>query len=416
MKIETIVSPSSRQELLESYAHLERYVNDGSPSGEKRTVTVNYSPSEGQRTFEVRTVRFSTSEALLIGSAPSETGRRLVLADDETARLYLHPDMAEKYDVPLAEETLEVFPTSSGRTVCVADSKEPAFLKLHYNGMLGRVVRSMNPLKVGESVYFSEELDQAMAQGVDHPRFDFFPESMGMCAPVADEKIGYVTRDFFARKSGRELPVRIPWFSLFSRDQKNPEDVSLLRQWVAYMHPNDHEAQKRFFQENFLHPILDCYVHLSAKVGYISDYNAQNILVVPNAEGNVERLAFRDLHSFYHDTEVRHMRGLQNGYHRKIDTQAADPIDRAYAYQLRSVYFDHKFAEYIVLPAIDAFATGFGFDSDTLVAEARQYLRANFDGIDDYFPAEGYRIPPGITQRNERGQAILAKCEKSKLR
>jgi len=407
--------------ILQSYRYLERYVNNGSPSGEHKTVSTPYAPIEGVNRFPLPYVAVPRSECEVIGKNPSTFALSAVGLDKDgsIARFYLHPDMANKLGMGNEDTTFQVFPTSSGRTICRDDPDNPLYIKLHYDGMLGRIVRKMGKDKVAESVYFSEDLDRLSRAGINNPHFDFFPESLGVVAQFSGEEFGFVVRDFHTRGQTEKTVIpRIPWFSLFSTDRKNPGEPTILKQWIELRAGKGVESAREYVFENFIRPVIDCYTFLSTRVGIISDYNAQNLLIIPNENGDVARIAFRDLHSFYLDAEIRRRNGLSVDCARKVDTQSADPEDARYAYTLRSVYFDHKFSDYLLAPVVESFSNAFGDDPEIITKMTREYLLSTFDGIGSYFTPydTGFQIPPGITQRDSKGRAILECSSKSCFR
>ncbi|MCX6726226.1 MAG: hypothetical protein NTY75_00205, partial [Candidatus Shapirobacteria bacterium] len=369
--------------ILQSYQYLERQVNDGSPSGEHRTVSKLYSPIEGISCFPLPFVLIPFDKCEVIGNRPSTVAKVTIGLNEQRCDLkfFLHPDMANKLRTGKKDIGFQVFPTSSGRTVCRNDLDNPVYIKLHYDGMLGRIVRKMGREKVVESIYSSEDLDRLSEKGIKNQRFDFFPESLGLVSRIGEESFGFVVRDFNTRnQSETEIVPRVPWFSLFSVDRKRPNNPPLLKQWVESKVGRNVDKARDYVFENFLQPVVDCYTFLSTKVGIVSDYNAQNLLIIPDANGDVDRIAFRDLHSFYLDSEIRRQNGLPVDCVRRIDTQSSDPEDARYAYTLRSVYFDHKFSDYLLEPIVKSFSTSFGDNPEVLTDMTREYLLSTFRG------------------------------------
>lgn len=406
--------------ILQSYQHLERYVNDGSPSGENRTVNKIYSPQEGVERFSLPYISVSSEKCELFGNHPSDIAQRtIIVKEQQETRFFLHPDMACKFNLEKNNSEFQVFPTSSGRTICKDDSNDSVYIKLHYDGMLGRIIRKMNREKVSESIYFSEDLDHLCELGIGSSHFDYFPESLGLVTNINGQDFGLVVRDFNTRNQTELTAIpRIPWFSLFSIDKKNPNDPSILEQWVESKAGKNINKAREYVFKNFLEPVIDCYTFLSTKVGVVSDYNAQNLLVIPDENDNVDRIAFRDLHSFYLDSEIRIKNNLPLDCQRKINTQSDDPKDAKYSYSLRSLYFDHKFSDYLLEPIIKSFCKSFGDNPNFLTKMTKEYLLSTFDNIREYFyPYEsGYRLPLGITQRDSKDRAILETKSKSNFR
>lgn len=179
--------------LLSAYEHLERYVNNGSPSGENRSVSALYTPAEGVSKFHLPWLPIENSRLVFIGHKPSRVALQTVKCTNEDfAKFFIHPDMVDKNGVSTTKNGFAVFPTSSGRTVCHPDKEDSVYIKLHYDGVLGRISRKMTRTKVSESIYFSEELAMLVQQGVDYPKFDYFPESLGLVTEIEGQEMGFV--------------------------------------------------------------------------------------------------------------------------------------------------------------------------------------------------------------------------------
>ena len=119
--------------ILQSYQYLERQVNDGSPSGEHRTVSKLYSPIEGISCFPLPFVLIPFDKCEVIGSRPSTVARLTIGLNEQQCDLkfFLHPDMANQLRTGKKDTEFQVFPTSSGRTVCRNDLDNPVYIKLH---------------------------------------------------------------------------------------------------------------------------------------------------------------------------------------------------------------------------------------------------------------------------------------------
>lgn len=404
MRIEQAISfDSATGEFLDTYEHLERYVNDGSPSGEHKSASEPYAPWG-------RGGKFGLPYVLLNKEAVEVIGER---------RFYVHPDMVTKYGLVNWNIGFKVFPTSSARTVCRVDGDDPIYVKLHYDATLGRNTRRMSPEKVAQSILTSQDLENLRKGGIYSTFFGFFPETLGVIADIGDDRFGFIVRDFQPKGyEGLPLVPRIPWFSLFSRDKKFAADVSLLQQWVEDRVGRDKHAARKFVFANFLQPVVDCFVFLSRDAGFISDYNAQNILVIPNEDELVDRIVFRDLQAFYIDVAMRKKNKLAIGFSKSIDVEHEDEEERKYAYQQRSVYFDHKFSDYVLSPIIETFCAAFDDEPDKLTSLVKEYLITSFREIEEYFVPNdvGFRVPPGPRLKNDRGHYIFDRTTKSGFR
>ncbi len=117
----------------ESLIYLERFVNDGSPSGftHKYTTTKEYDPFKGVACFRLPLVHIPYSQIKLYGKVPSDY--EAVFFDLEGNITFpFHPDcFKNNYEVlrnyQISESLFYVCPTSSGRTVCVKQEERLFF-------------------------------------------------------------------------------------------------------------------------------------------------------------------------------------------------------------------------------------------------------------------------------------------------
>lgn len=419
MKIETLLSPHGRQQQMESFASVERYVNDGSPSLEHRTVSVPYSPTDGESSFILPYRTITPNLASVLEVNPSKEARQFIRDTDGNVLFYIHPDMVEQYGYSGGKD--KVFTTSSGRTVCVFEKENPLFVKLHYDGMLGRIIRKMERTEVVQALEVSAELDRQQSADTLPSSFGYMPETIGVLVNIGEKEIGYVIRELTVRSKlkSSDMPILIPWFALFSMDRRNPQDQPLLEQWIhAVGKDSSLAASSNFFKDKFLFPMIESFCYLADRMGLIVDYNAQNFLVQPDGASNPQTIVMRDMQSTWSDTAKRKEKKLPSSFTRSMNIETPDPKDREYVFKQRSLYFDHKFSEYIIWPVIHQFAKSFGADANALIKEAREYLLANFPLIREYFsPYDvSFRLPPGITQKDEGGRSILAIVPKSPFR
>lgn len=419
MKIETLLSPHGRQQQMESYASVERYVNDGSPSLEHRTVSIPYSPTDGEHSFILPYQTITPNLAVVLEANPSKETTQFIHDGDSNILFYIHPDMVEQYGYSGGKD--KVFPTSSGRTVCVFEREKPLFVKLHYDGMLGRIIRKMERNEIVQALEVSAEFDRQKSADTLPSMFGYMPETLGVLANIGEKEIGYVVRELAVRSKlkSSDIPILIPWFALFSIDRRNSQDQSLLEQWIRIVGKDSSlAASSNFFKDSFLFPIIESFCYLADRMGLIVDYNAQNFLIQPDGASNPQTIVMRDMQSTWADTAKRKEKNLPYAFTRSMDIEADDPRDKEYVFKQRSLYFDHKFSEYIMWPVIYQFAKSFGADASVLVKEAQEYLLANFPSIGEYFhPYDAsFRLPPGIAQKDGWGRTILAICPKSPFR
>lgn len=421
MRIESLLSPKNNNQQMEAYAFAERYVNNGSPSLEHRTVSKPYSPINGDTYFRLPYRPISPSKTVdILESNPDKASKAFIYDKDGNIRFFVHPDMTNPSDYSGNIDPITVFPTSSGRTVCVFEREKPLFIKLHYDGMLGRIVRKMERKEVTQAIEVSTELEKQQSKGAFPQAFGYMPETIGVVAQIGEKEIGYVVRELTVRGNlkSKDVPILIPWFTLFSTDRKSPNDPSLLEQWVKIMGQDSSlKASSNFLKDKFLFPAIESFCYLADRAGFIVDYNAQNFLVTPDSTSCPSAIVLRDMQSTWSDVAKRKERQLPAAnFTRSMDAETHE--DEEYLFKQRSLYFDHKFVEYVLMPIIYEFAKSFGANINTFIEESREYLLQRFPSIRDYFkPYDlSFRLPPGITQKDQSGRSILTIAPKSAFR
>ena len=127
---------------IETYLYLERYVNNGSPSGwhNKHKTSYETNPFTGKPSFRLLKFKDNDLPSYLIGDS-----NPLFFEAN-----YAHPDSLESIVLEesgrkLIETDFLTSPTSGGRTMLIRDSNCLGYLKLTYDiGRIGRVDRQIS--------------------------------------------------------------------------------------------------------------------------------------------------------------------------------------------------------------------------------------------------------------------------------
>lgn len=119
----------------EALNYLERFVNNGSPSGFtwKYTTSKSTSPLLGDKSYKLMVCYANDDFLSTYGNYPK-------FLNSDPKAILIHPDNAKDERVSMfdiEESGIQVTPTSSARTVQLCDY--PGYLKLNYWGMIGRV-------------------------------------------------------------------------------------------------------------------------------------------------------------------------------------------------------------------------------------------------------------------------------------
>src|ERR1039458_2496456 len=145
-----------------AYLHLERYVNDGSPSGftEKKTTSVETSPFRGAERFPLLEFADDDITSILLGTEQNLFNK---------GSNYAHPDSINSPILlnagrRLTKTAFDVSPTAGGRTMLIRNWPSAGYIKLTYDvARLGRVDRQLS-LKLCKS---SLEVTNTIKRAVD---------------------------------------------------------------------------------------------------------------------------------------------------------------------------------------------------------------------------------------------------------
>lgn len=375
MRIEEILADP-----VTSLVRMERYVNDGSPSGfafGEHQVTAEHRPHEGQGSFSLPAVRVDAADADVWMARPAAAVADFVLRAPGVVFCF-HPDMAHLAAPAGGDERYVAEPTSSARTVWLRDAG--IFVKLHYDGVIGRVPRQLTRKRVRTSLEFSGELDRLARAGRLGGHFAFLPESAGVALELEGSEVGMICREATPRPLLGGARSLVPMFSLFSADRTDPGHRPILWQLL-----DAEDAPGQWFHETLVASILSAYFATALGAGLIPENHAQNMLVELDAAGGLGRIVHRDLLDFTADLEIRRARGMPAEFLRTIDVAAAP--ERGFGW--RSYAYDFRLGEYVLDPLAESFARYAGQEVARVKAAIREAALAGFaaHGVDprDYF-------------------------------
>lgn len=329
--------------------YMERYLNNGSPSGftQKHTTSSETSPFGTVADFSLLTASLSDDLIEDFGELPSW------LCPGE---IPLHPDMAcEEIVVANCEKVtpnnLLVAPTASGRTVEIIDPTHAGFVKLHYQRLLGRVNRQISRSHALAAIDVTSILDRATENQTVPPIFSFLRESGARVGSLRTptggrHEWGTVFRELDPFPQQPRTAFIIPVFSLFALDNNEPRDPPLLTQLCALQ---ELPADEYVFQ-NILAPILTCYFELLLTCALQFECNAQNVLIGFDQSGEVTTVVFRDFESV--DKDLSLAEDLKLGV--SFSSRPFKCVHRElYNYSIKhSFMYDFKLGEYILSPII----------------------------------------------------------------
>jgi hypothetical protein len=368
MLIEKII-----REPMQAFIYMERYVNKGSPSGfsSRNTTSPATSSRTGTATYELPYFEISKDSTHVFGK--TSVADSVFRTKDDRMRFFVHPDMVKVFansykskeiDWNKVAGTITVVPTANDRTVISLDDRIQYFLKLHYDSTLGRINRAL-PLKNAiAGPENSLELERLLSEKQLPPEFAFFPEPCTLVVlPHAGPKegAGVVLRPLKPLPLEASGPL-IPFFSLFSQDDINPEDPLILTQILSsYDKPIDTLMNRIIF------PILNCYSSLTFKQGLLQENNAQNLLLcLEEGTYHPKYIVHRDLMGIRKDLPIKRELGLPT--HFVSEPYKCNDFDMGEDYyRSHSDCYDFKLGNYILKELVTVAVQQFKADERELV-------------------------------------------------
>lgn len=417
MKLDTIL-----RNPIESLLYMERYVNIGSPSGfsQKHTTSRQFDPVYGNETFPLPYFAFSRTELKVFGD--EQPLRSCIPLEEETLLpFFIHPDMIDlfyrKYSLSefnrlLQRDNIEVSPLANGRTVFPINSDYPFQIKLHYEGILGRINRGLPLQKAVSGPEISSELKVCATDGILPKTFAFFPESLALTKITGNPslpEIGMVLRDKqpFPLTESRAL---IPFFSLFSRDSHNNSDDLLLVQIL-----NQFDDPISILMDRIVSPVVECYAYLVFQRGIMPETNAQNILLEIDEACNPIRIVHRDMQGYEKDITIRHRKCLPTDFESapyKCIDQDADP--KLY-FMRHSFSYDFKLGHYVLDELTRVASESFNVSRPALVAHISDVFHrfAGTEAFTHFNPVDKWYNHDNVLLTHER---VYVEHDKPKYR
>lgn len=366
-------------EPMKSLLYMERYVNDGSPSGFTWLNSTSCMTSPlGEQEYFCLDVLCGENEIDIIGEVPgffSKFGQK---------KIFIHPDMYEQYyrkNIRIEKSTLKVVPTSSSRTVKIMEF--PGYIKLNYNGIIGRIDRSLTDVQAQASVEMTAYLKEALKKTV-YSRMAFLPERGALIYRDEEKTInfGMVYREEapYGQRS-REIKYMIPLFSLFSRDRYISDECLL----VQLIKESQREPQEYVFND-LIFVIIDNYFELLLNEGIQPEWHSQNLLLGVGEDYSVVSLIMRDLESIDIDEDLQKMAGIK----KKFKSYPYKYLNcNQYNYQIKhSFMYDFKIGGYVFKPIIECVCKYFGLNKEMLEKMVREYSRQYIERLPrDFFPS-----------------------------
>ncbi len=384
MKLDRIIKEKEK-----AYIYMERYVNNGSPSGfdRKHTSSKATAPRSKSPNYDLLVLRFDESiEMKTIGEDVGIIGERCIFCHPDNLNNAILHELNNHFDIV---DRVRVVPTASARSVKLLGTDY--FIKLDYMGFLGRVRRNLDYQHLISACEVTRDICSGIDTGVYNSKFGILKENKGRVAYLPRKEggfyeFGYLIRDAtpYHRLSDKELFL-IPAFSLFAKDLYAPMYKPLLLQLYEHSGKNIND----FAFCNLLGPILDCYFDALVNHGFSMEAHAQNTLIAIDSAYQIKLIVSRDMESVDKDLTLREYLGIQSKIN-ALDYKCIRKTDYNYIIK-HSFMFDFKLGEYLLSPIIDLLTSVEGFKREDVVNKMKEkscsYISLLPNG---YFPEVWY--------------------------
>jgi len=366
--------------------YMERYVNNGSPSG----FTLRYNTSQETHPmgrnpmFPLYFAQFAERTVSNLGTLPSYFNN---------CHQLLHPDMIsceiiKANCLSLKRSHLNVSPTSSSRTVEILPPGPSGYVKLNYRGMIGRVDRQLSKRHALSSIEITGILYETIKSQKLPVAFNFCPETGARIVTLRDNdgseyEWGSVYREPRPFPQGISFSVIIPAFSLFSLDRNNVKDPCLLIQLID----GQDLSPEMYLLELLLFPIIESYFGMICNCALQPECHAQNILIGFDQKCSPIGIIIRDLESVDKDLYLAEVLGISTDF-KSYPYKCLEVENYNYTI-MHSFMYDFKLGEYLFTPMIDLVSNHYGistrFFSDAVKSYAQRFIRM----LPDWFFPKG---------------------------
>ena len=365
-----------------NFIHLERYVNNHKGSwSDYSEVNEIYSPTTGMPEISLPFAAVPKAQLSIFLDNPTPDLQSVVFEGDNCLFAW-HPDIAS----PFGEKTGEwlATPTSSTRTLLVETKSVTFMVKTDLDKRHFRFRRRLKGSSVQHSIAVSRELRKAAADP-RLARYGYMPETIGLVYGDLENGSGVVFRELLPLNSPAPGAQYIPYFSLYSSDLRQLDDLPLLTQLILH---NTSRDRLTYFVESIVGPLQDAWVQLVLYYGLLPELHGQNALLELDANGCPCRVIHRDLQSIYSDQVIRDEHGQSPFAKHVIGTESG--IDREQQY---SLVFDHFICHYLVDRLVDTFCGSFkGYPKAAVCASIRDRFRSIPGNPLDVFPKTRFRF------------------------
>lgn len=395
-------------------AIMERYINDGSPSGFTFTHTTSRATSPRSEVAKFRLAEVLPRDETSVhdlGCFPNH----LFDYPSTSLPMWVHPDMIAHPCLSAVacgtsrHTRFQVQPTASARTVFVGEGKPLGYVKLHYDGYLGRILRRVTLKHAQAAVETDRILAELVSAGSLPQSFAYFRETGARVyrgnPGSSDMDWGMVWRpaDVNGSEASR-IAYLIPAFSLFSSDYHAPGRPTILEQ-LGVAHAG---SKATLLVEGLVLPLLEAYFAMLLSGGLQGEWHAQNTVFGFDEYWNCVATVLRDLESV--DRDLPLMAAIGRGtLFESYPYKCLEATEYNYAIR-HSFMFDHKFGEYLLAPLIDHACTLWGLSSSAINQTVINYVNAKSKDLPgDFFPRNGcwYKFAKQLIDQSTRERPYI---------
>ena len=359
---------------LDYYTYMERYVNDGSPSGftQIHNTSFNTNPYTGLSSFHLLEFDDDDCETIIRGEENSlfSIGVNYSHPDSLKSSILLKAKRKQK------ESSILVTPTASSRTMLILNEKIRGFLKLTYDvSKIGRCTRDISCLSALASLETSQRFKECIDDGILPSTLAVLLETSCKVSKLVLQEDSFEWGTIFRRfepypNNDNQLLI-VPAFSLFSTDKKNPEEEKLINQFIELSGQSPEE-----YLWNVIKITVDAHWNLVIKAALRPEMHAQNCMYELDRNYKLSRIIIKDMEDIDRDLFVAKF--TNNDYNwNTYPYKCYDENSRDFMYQASYMY-DFKLGEYLLSPIIKCVSNKFGLDEKIFERKIKDYVRSKY--------------------------------------